>query len=58
MEKVLRIVFDQNEKVEFYYGDDYIMSVNHDEHGWSGMSAVEDAVVTFAEILGIKVVRE
>lgn len=33
-----------------------ISSVNHDDHGWGGMQAVEDAVREVAQALDIKVV--
>jgi hypothetical protein len=32
-----------------------VITINHDEHGWDGMTAVQDAVVKIAEIAGIKV---
>jgi hypothetical protein len=33
----------------------YIASANHDEHGWSGMTAVENAVREVANILGMPI---
>lgn len=35
--------------------EDVVASVNHDEHGWSGMSAVENVVREIADAFGIEV---
>lgn len=50
------IVKSKNDEIlEFYYGERYIATVNHDEHGWAGMDAVESALFAFARLAGIEV---
>jgi hypothetical protein len=40
-----------DEKLEIYLGDELIAAVNHDEHGWDGMEAVENAMLRLEAVL-------
>lgn len=44
-----------HDKVEFWFDGTFIATVNHDEHGWAGMEAVEDALTNFADALGVEI---
>lgn len=44
-----------DETIEVYVGDELVASANHDEHGWSGMDAVERATLAVARACGASV---
>lgn len=52
---MLVIKRDGERHIDFYYDDDLFCSVNHDEHGWAGMEAVEDALVELATRAGLSI---
>ena len=62
--KILKIQHWDDETIRILLEDDEtgiyteIALVNHDEHGWDGMTAVVDAVKTLARDLGVKIVEE
>lgn len=41
-----------------FLNDEEIASANHDEHGWAGISALEEGVIALAEALGVPVERD
>lgn len=51
------IVFDrrEDEKLRVLIGRKVLYQTNHDELGWSGMEAVEEAVRAVATVLGADV---
>jgi hypothetical protein len=54
----LRIVRIGEEDINFYLGIKHIAHVDHDNHGWIGMEAVEDALITCAKHMKWNVVFE
>lgn len=58
--KLPKLVLDRPdpETLEVRVGKKYVGSANHDEHGWSGMSAVEELAKSMAKALGLKVKRK
>lgn len=47
MENILTINHIDDEHKEFYLNDDFIISVNHDSDGWTGMEKVERALTIY-----------
>ncbi|MBF9135171.1 hypothetical protein I0C86_40545 [Plantactinospora sp. S1510] len=45
----VRIERPDDERIEVYVGDRLVASANHDQHGWSGMEAVEATAVAVAD---------
>ena len=52
---MIQIVRPNDEEIDFLLNGKEFYSVNHDEHGWAGMDAVQDVVVILAKKLGIKI---
>lgn len=44
-----------DESFEVLLNDQYLHSFNHDQHGWAGMQAVRDIVISLAEKLNIPI---
>jgi hypothetical protein len=51
----IRIHDDGDEVVWIDVDGEQLIEVNHDEHGWDGMTAVIKAVEAIADKLGIRV---
>jgi hypothetical protein len=47
---IIKIIDDESEN--FYIGDTYITSANHDDHGWAGMESLEVMFKKIADTLG------
>lgn len=57
-EPKLVIKFDGDEQYEITYDERHVAIVNHDMHGWAGIEAVLDAVITLAKYADIEVEEE
>jgi len=55
MTEVLLIESEDDEVTTFWLNGTEISSVNYDDHGWAGMQAVENALVSMAFALNVKV---
>lgn len=55
-----RLVFNYNDDESFsvWLDGQYVISVNHDEHGWDGMIGVRAALENVAKIRGWTVVED
>jgi hypothetical protein len=54
---VLKIVEVSDECKKYYLGDLLIMNANHDDHGWSGMEAIDTVARSMANGCDIRVVE-
>ena len=48
----IRLKRPNDEALEVWVGRKLVASANHDEHGWSGVDAVESTAVAIARALG------
>ena len=46
-----------DERMVVYVDRKEIIAANHDEHGWSGMDAIEQTVRKLGKALGVEVVE-
>lgn len=51
----IRIHTIDDENVEYYLNDHFIVSANHDSHGWGGMDLARNIVDNFAEALNVTI---
>lgn len=49
---------DDPETFTFIIGDKEVSTVNHDEHGWTGIEAAKEMFREAAKILGCDVIEE
>lgn len=54
---VVSIERPDDETIQVYVNGESIISANHDEHGWSGMDAVEKTALAVARACGAEVAR-
>lgn len=58
MSEPIKFVSDGDESVSIMYMGKELFTMDHDYHGWSGMSEIEDAVEAVANALGVPVEHE
>lgn len=51
LKHVIKFIREDDEQLVIELDGQYVGGANHDEHGWSGMDAVEDAVTAIAKQL-------
>lgn len=39
---------------EFYINDEYLLSTNHDTHGWGGMTEIKEAIQKICQALNVE----
>lgn len=54
-ELILEIIWIDDEQADIYFDDVLLININHGDHGWSGMTAIRDALVVMAHKAGIEV---
>lgn len=54
--KELQIFAPEDYESDYFVDGKEIISVNHDEHGWAGMNAVQKALTIMAGHCGLSVV--
>lgn len=52
----LEIIWVDDESADIYYDDTFLININHEEHGWSGMEAIQNSLTTLANAVDIEVV--
>jgi len=52
---VLEYDWKNDEDCDIYFDDLFIINMNHDEHGWSGMEVIGNALDTIARAAGFEV---
>ena len=51
----ITIVHPDDEHLNIEFNGEVVASANHDEHGWSGMDAVEKTARAIAEAVGLDI---
>lgn len=54
----LEIVWVDDESADIYFDGALVININHDDHGWSGMEAIQYALTSIARAADFEVVTE